>query len=60
MKKLAKQLVLVAKGIFKLNDSQRKIITYIGVRVEDVSRRFAHEAKAGEVIWLALDLLILL
>jgi hypothetical protein len=25
-----------------------------------VSRRFAHEAKAGEVTWLALDLLILL
>jgi hypothetical protein len=25
-----------------------------------VSRRFAHEAKAGEVVWLALDLLILL
>jgi hypothetical protein len=25
-----------------------------------VSRRFAHEAKAGEVAWLALDLLILL
>jgi hypothetical protein len=25
-----------------------------------VSRRFAHEAKAGELTWLALDLLILL
>jgi hypothetical protein len=26
MKNLAKQLVLVAKGIFKLNDSQRKTL----------------------------------
>jgi hypothetical protein len=36
------------------------IITYIGVRVRDVSRRLAHEAKVGEVALLALDLLILL
>jgi hypothetical protein len=35
-----------------------KIITYIGVG--DLSGRLAHEAKAGEVAWLALDLLILL
>jgi hypothetical protein len=66
-KNLAKQLVLVTKGILKLNDSQRKtirryIITYIrvGVRVRDVSQRLAHEAKAGEVTLLVLDLLILL
>jgi hypothetical protein len=48
-----------------LDDSQRKtlrgwIITYIGVRVGDVSWRLAHEAKAGEVTWLALVLLIIL
>jgi hypothetical protein len=64
-KNLANQLVLVAKSIFKLDDSQRKtlrgwIITYIRVKVTDVSWRLAHEAKAGEVTWLALDLLILL
>jgi hypothetical protein len=46
-KKLAKQLVLIAKGIFKLGDSQIKalrgyIITYIRLRVEDVSRKLAH------------------
>jgi hypothetical protein len=35
-------------------------MTYIRVRVEDVSRRFAHEAKAGEVVFLRLGLLILL
>jgi hypothetical protein len=63
MKDLAKQLVLTTKGILKLDDSQRKtlggwIITYI--RVEDVSRRLAHEAKAGEVVCLTLGLLILL
>jgi hypothetical protein len=34
------------------------IITYIRVRVGDVSKRFAHELKVGEVAWLALDLLI--
>jgi hypothetical protein len=64
-KNLAKQLVFVAKDILKLNDSQRKtiggsIITYIRVGVGDVSRRFAHEAKVGEVAWLAFDLFILL
>jgi hypothetical protein len=64
-KNLAKQLVLVAKGIFKLDDSQGKalggwIITYIGVGIGDVSRRFAHEAMAGEVVCLALGSLILL
>jgi hypothetical protein len=62
MKNVAKQLVLVAKGNLKLNDSKKtiggSIITYI--RVRDVSRRLAHKAKAGEVAWLALDLLILL
>jgi hypothetical protein len=62
---LIKQLVLVAKSIFKFGDSQRKalkgwVITYIGVRVKDVSRRLAHEAKAGEVAYLALGPLILL
>jgi hypothetical protein len=62
-KNLAKQLVLIAKGILKLNDSQIKtlrgwIITYIGVR--DVSRWLAHEAKPGEVGCLALGPLILL
>jgi hypothetical protein len=65
MKKLAKQLVLIAKGILKLDDSQTQtlggwITTYIGVRVEDVSLRLAHEAKAGEVVCLAFGLLILL
>jgi hypothetical protein len=38
----------------------RYIITYIGVKVRDVSRKLAHESKAGEVAMLALDLLILL
>jgi hypothetical protein len=62
---LAKQLVLVAKGILKLNDSKGKtlrewIITYIGVRVGDVSQRLALEAKAGEVVCLVLALLNLL
>jgi hypothetical protein len=41
MKKLAKQFILIAQGILKLGDSQRKalrgkIITYIRVGVEDV------------------------
>jgi hypothetical protein len=63
MKNLAKQLILIAKGILKLDDYQRKtlggwIITYIGVR--DVSWRLAREAKASEVICLALGLLILI
>jgi hypothetical protein len=62
-KNLVKQLVLIAKGILKLEDSQRKtlggwIITYI--RVRDVSRRLAHKANAGEVVCLALGFLILL
>jgi hypothetical protein len=35
-------------------------ITYIRVGVRDVPRRFAHEAKAGEVARLALGPLILL
>jgi hypothetical protein len=65
MKNFAKQLELVTKGILKLDDSQRKtlrewIITYIRVKVGDMSRRLAYEAKASEVVWLALDLLILL
>jgi hypothetical protein len=65
MKNVAKQLVLISKGILKLDDSHRKtlrgwIITYIRVGVRDVSRRLAHEAKAGEVACLALGLLILL
>jgi hypothetical protein len=34
------------------------IISYIGVRVRDVSQRFSHEAKAGEVAFLTLDILI--
>jgi hypothetical protein len=64
-KNLAKQFVLIAQGILKLDDSQRKtlggyIVTYIGVRVRDVSWRLTHEAKSGEVAWLTLDLLILL
>jgi hypothetical protein len=64
-KNLAKQLVLIAKGILKLDDSQRKtlggwIITYIKVRVGDVSWRLAHEAKAGEVVYLALGLVLLI
>jgi hypothetical protein len=51
-KNLAKQFVLVANCIIKLDDSRRKtlggwIITYIGVG--DVSRWLAHEAKIGEV-----------
>jgi hypothetical protein len=65
VKNLIKQLDLVAKTIFKFDDSQRKtlgrwVITYIGVEVEDVPRRLAHEAKAGEVARLALGPLILL
>jgi hypothetical protein len=41
-KKLANQLILIAKGILKFGDSQRKtfgrlVITYIGVRVGDVT-----------------------
>jgi hypothetical protein len=56
---------MIVQSILKLGDSQKKtleeyIITYIGVRVRDVSRRLAHEAKVGEVALLALDLLILL
>jgi hypothetical protein len=62
-KNLTKQLVLVAKSIFKFGDSQRKtlgrwVITYIGVG--DVRRWLAHEAKASEVARLALGPLILL
>jgi hypothetical protein len=62
---LTKQLILVAKSIFKFSDSQRKtlrrwVITYIGVRVGDVLQWLAHEAKAGEVTRLALGPLILL
>jgi hypothetical protein len=64
-KNLTKQLVLVAKSIFKFGDSQRKtlggwVITYIGVGVRDVPRWLAHEAKASEVACLALGPLILL
>jgi hypothetical protein len=64
-KKNAKQLTLIAQSIFKLDDSERKtlggyIVTYIGVGVEDMSQRLAHETNASEVTWLALDLLILL
>jgi hypothetical protein len=64
-KNLTKQLILVAKSIFKFSDSQRKtlgrwVITYIGVGVRDVPRRLAHEAKADEVTHLALGPLILL
>jgi hypothetical protein len=62
MKHFVKQLILITQSILKLGNSQRKIvegyiITYIGVR--DVSRRLAHDAKAGEVALIALDLLIL-
>jgi hypothetical protein len=65
MKNLVKQFVLIAQSILKLDDSLRKnrggwIITYIRVRVRDVSRRLAHEAKVGEVTWLAFELLIVL
>jgi hypothetical protein len=64
-KNLAKQFVLIAKDILKLDDSQKKtlrrwIITYIRVGVRDVSWWLAHEAKAGEVAHLALGHLILL
>jgi hypothetical protein len=64
-KDLTKQLVLVAKSIFKFGDSQRKtlggcVITYIGVRVRDASRQLVHEPKAGEVAYLTLGPLILL
>jgi hypothetical protein len=60
-----KQLILIPKCILKLDDSKGKtlggwIITYIRVRVRDVSWRLAHEAKAGEVVCLVLGLLILL
>jgi hypothetical protein len=62
---LTKQLVLVAKSIFKFDDSQRKtlggwVITYIGARVRDVPRWLTLEAKAGEVVRLALGPLIIL
>jgi hypothetical protein len=62
-KNLTRELVLVAKGILKFGNSQRKtlerwVITYIGVRVRDVSRWLAHEAKVGEVACLALGPLI--
>jgi hypothetical protein len=65
MKNLTKQLVLVAKSIFKFGDSQRKtlggwVITYIRVGVRDVPRWLDLEAKAGEVAHLALGPLILL
>jgi hypothetical protein len=65
MKKLTKQLVLIAKSIFKFDDLQRKtlggwVITYIGVGVRDVSQWLTHEAKADEVVCLALGPLILL
>jgi hypothetical protein len=65
MKDLTKQLVLVVKSIFKFGDSQKKtlggwVITYIRVRVGDVSWWLAHEAKVGEVTCLALGPLILL
>jgi hypothetical protein len=65
MKNLAKQLILITKGILKLDDSQRKtlggwIITYIIVGARDVSWRLTYEAKASKVICLALGLLILL
>jgi hypothetical protein len=65
MKDLNKQLVLVAKSIFKFSDSQKKtlrgwVITYIGVRVRDVSRWLIHKAKAGKVTCLTLGPLILL
>jgi hypothetical protein len=64
-KDLTKQLVLVAKSIFKFSDSQRKtlegwVITYIRVGDRDVLRWLAHEEKAGEVICLALGPLLLL
>jgi hypothetical protein len=64
-KNLVKQLVLVAKSIFKLDDSQRKTLggwinTYIGVGVRDMPWRLTYEAKAGEVTRLALGPLILL
>jgi hypothetical protein len=60
LENLAKQFILIAQGILKLDDSQRRIlrgyiITYI--RVGDVSQRFTHKAKAGEVTLLVLDLL---
>jgi hypothetical protein len=63
-KNLTKQLVFVAKSIFKFGDSQRKnlgrwVITYIGVGVRDVPRQLAHEAKASKVTRLALGPLIL-
>jgi hypothetical protein len=67
MKNIAKQLILIAQSIFKLDDSQRKtlkgyIITYIRVRVRvrDISQKLTPEAKASEVVLLPLDLLILL
>jgi hypothetical protein len=63
MEDLAKQLVMVAQSILKLDNPQvkrheGKIITYI--RVGDVSQRLAHEVKASEVALLPLNLLILL
>jgi hypothetical protein len=64
-KNLTKKVILVARSIFKFGNSQRKtlggwVITYIRVGVRDVPWWLAHEAKAGEVIRLALGPLILL
>jgi hypothetical protein len=65
IKNLEKQLVLIAKGILKFGDSQRKtlgrwVITYIEVGVGDVTWWLAHEAKVNKIVCLALGPLILL
>jgi hypothetical protein len=63
MEDLTKQLVSVAKSIFKFSDLQRKtlgrwVITYIFKFGK--SQRKTHEAKANEVTYLELGPLILL
>jgi hypothetical protein len=57
---LAKQLILVAQSILKLDNFGRKtlkryIITYIRVGVALL--RFSHKTQPREVAFLALDLL---
>jgi hypothetical protein len=49
-KNLAKQLVFVVKGIFKLNDSQRKMLSYCSL--EDVDKEDNANSKVDETVVL--------
>jgi hypothetical protein len=65
MKNLTKQLVLVAKSIFKLDDSQEKTLGDESSLTSESESEMCHEAlpmrqRAGEVVCLALVPLILL